>query len=205
LKSQVSAKSAIKGSKGKVKGQRKKSFADTSRENVSSGDTSPNGQSRGKDGNWGLFEPLHGILGPVADIIGPLASAPGVLGLLLLIVTTLWIRSSYRTSSNDTVGLPGMVTPQRLAAYEELWRREESQLWNWLEDRINMDELGRPIQHDSKKRVHVPDGNNIMQKLDQEKMSERQIDDAIKVTEERLGALKDVVARKKARNQDSTG
>lgn len=98
-----------------------------------------------------------------------------------------------------------MITPQRLAAYEELWRREESQLWNWLEDRINMDELGRPIQHDSKKSVQYSRGHDIAQKLDEEKMSERQIDDAIKVTEERLGALKDVVARKRAHNRDSSG
>ncbi len=82
-------------------------------------------------------------------------------------------------------------TPERVAAYEEIWRREESELWEWLEDRVGMDrlrEVGKmPIE-----------AQTMQGRLKDERMDEREMDAAIRVTEERLRVLKASVEKAKA-------
>ena len=119
-------------------------------------------------------------------------SVTGLLAIALLIMTFLYLRSpSSVGSSRDSFAFSGLATPERLAAYDQLWRREESQLWEWLEDRLQLDEF----------RVHaqVPSQDDRLLKS----MSDRQIDDAIRVTEERLQSLKGVVEHKKAESASS--
>ncbi|RDW77225.1 hypothetical protein BP6252_05278 [Coleophoma cylindrospora] len=141
--------------------------------------------------NWGILEPLRGLLGPIVDIIKPLLTGNILYGLLVGLLVASWFRygfTSHKGIGGRDVGLLG--TPERVAAYEEIWKREESELWNWLEERVSMDRL-----HESQ---HMPArSQDIEGKLRDEKMNEREVQDAIRVTEERLRVLKDVVAKKK--------
>lgn len=106
-----------------------------------------------------------------------------------------------RGYSTTGLVLPGSVP--RLNAYEDLWRREESELWQWLEDRVGLDGVygaGMPGSADherQKQRQKVLGARGMEHKLQDEGMRERAVDDAIRVTEERLEALKEAVRRKK--------
>jgi len=87
----------------------------------------------------------------------------------------------------------GISTPERLAAYEEIWKREESELWEWLEERVGMDRL-----HD----VAAGDRKLVKNRLRDDKMVGREVDHAIKVTEEKLRVLKSVVAKDKGKKSE---
>ena len=96
------------------------------------------------------------------------------------------------------VAFSGYTSPERIAAYEEIWRREESNLWDWLEDRVGLDGIFVPSGDGQQKdRQKVLAARSMGKKVSEDRMSERQMDDAIRVTEERLSVLKDAVARKK--------
>ena len=83
-----------------------------------------------------------------------------------------------------------------MAAYEELWRREESELWDWLEDRVGLEGMYAPRMEGRQK---VLAAREMGKRLESEGMKGREVDDAIRVTEERLGALKGAVEREKDR------
>jgi len=83
--------------------------------------------------------------------------------------------------------------PERLAVYEEMWRREESELWEWLEERVGLDRLGDGSLHTRKK---VVEPRTVEEKLREDRMDDREIREAIKVTDEKLKVLKSVVERR---------
>lgn len=86
------------------------------------------------------------------------------------------------------------MTPQRMAAYEEMWRREENGLWNWLEDRIGLDNIGQVNQ-----RRHLMEYKSMATIIEEEEMSEREIAEAIRTTEEKLASLKAAVSVKNSK------
>jgi hypothetical protein len=94
--------------------------------------------------------------------------------------------------------------PQRIAAYEEMWRREETELWDWLEDRVGMDGIGIPVasqKHDpqarQRERRQRLRSKDLVSKLNEEQMSQREVDHAIRVTRERLNVLEELVNERK--------
>lgn len=101
-----------------------------------------------------------------------------------------------RSANSNGRGLSFSGPAERAVAYEELWRKEESELWDWLEDRVGLDGLHAPgVGRDGRQQVL---GHKEMGKrLESEGMRGRQVDDAIRITEERLGALKGAVEREK--------
>jgi hypothetical protein len=175
---------AVNG-KGKKKGRKGRESKSISKTTDGASDAKPATE------NWGVLEPLRGIFGPVVDIIKPLLTGNILYGLLVGLLVASWFRfgfSSKGTGSGDLGAYFG--TPERVAAYEEIWRREESELWEWLEDRVGMDrlrEVGKmPIE-----------AQTMQGRLKDEKMDEREIDAAIKVTEEKLKVLKASVEKAK--------
>lgn len=164
----------------------------------------PTSSAQQQDSSWGLLEPLHGIFGPVVDIFSPMISANMIIGFLLFIIIFNWLRGPKTTSSNS-LGYPGMSTPQRIAAYEEIWRKEESDLWNWLEERVGMQGIAYPdssgdqeaVAKARRQREQSLRGKGMRKKLADVKMSGREVDHAIRVTEERLDVLKRAVEEKK--------
>lgn len=141
------------------------------------------------------------------DIIKPLLTGNILYGLLVGLLVASWFRFGSSGgggggSGGGDLGTGYFKSPDKVAAYEEIWRREESELWNWLDDRVGMDRLrdiGRmPIEVQA-----------VQDRLKDDKMDEREVDAAIRVTEEKLRVLKAAVANKKedsrAAAEKSTG
>ncbi|KAF4630651.1 hypothetical protein G7Y89_g7490 [Cudoniella acicularis] len=160
--------------KGKKKGRKGRENRSITKATDGAADTKPAAE------DWGLFEPARPVLGPVFDIVGPLMTGNMMYGLFVGLLVASWFRFGFsgRGGSRD-VGMGFLGTPDRIAAYEEIWRREESELWEWLEDRVGLDQLrdvGKmPIE-----------AKTLEEKIRNEKMEEREVDAAIRVTEERL-------------------
>ncbi|KAI2628348.1 hypothetical protein GGS21DRAFT_527547 [Xylaria nigripes] len=145
--------------------------------------------------DWGLFEPLHGIVGPIFDILRPVITGNVVYGLLVGLLVATWFgfgfNSRPRGIGYEDIALSGY--PVRAIAYDELWSREEGDLWDWLEERVGlyrMNEGAMPIH----KRVAEP--RTMEAKLQEERMSEREVKEAIRITEEKLDLLKSIINRK---------
>lgn len=196
------------GSKLK-KGKRRKGEAGPVSKSPSEGSAAAKPQ---EDTSWGLFEPLHGVLGPVVDMLRPVISSNMIIALLLLVMLVNWLRGP-KIASPSSLGYPGMTTPQRIAAYEEIWRREENDLWDWLEERVGMQGVAYPdsssndqetIKRARKQRELSLRSKGTSKLLVDVKMGEREVDHAIRVTEEKLGVLKRSVEEQK-RLQEQTG
>lgn len=194
-------RASTNGSKLKAKGKRRKGDADPARTSAASVKAVATGTQR-SDSSWGLFEPLHGILGPVVDIFSPMISSNMVIGFLLLIILINWLRGPRSSTSGSSLAY--MPTAQRIAAYEEIWRKEESDLWEWLEERVGMQGLAHPGSNDQeavaqarRQREQSLRSKGLRSKLAEVKMNEREVDHAIGVTEEKLRLLKKVVQEKK--------
>lgn len=183
LETAVSSKraaTAIAGKKGK-KGKKSKIAGSMSKQVSGASDSKP------QDIRWGLFEPFRPILGPLFDMLSPLTTGNMMYGLFVGLLVASWF-SFGRARGKVDVGGWSIHTPERIAAYEEIWRREESDLWAWLEERVGME------------RLHVVAAGEdklVASRLRDEKMEAREVDNAIKVTEERLRVLKGVVEREK--------
>ena len=125
-------------SKGKKGGRRKKGDRDISPTATTAAKSNAAGQST----NWGPLEPVHSLLSPILDIFHPLFTRNSLVGLLLLLLVISWFRNSRLRNQHSASGTlssyPSLSTPQRIAAYEEIWRTEESALWAWLEERVGM-------------------------------------------------------------------
>lgn len=205
LKAGVSsrARAGTVGSKVK-KGKRRKGEGEVERE--------PSIAEKGKNAiaptqasnDWGLLEPLHGILGPIVDPVSSLVTANMVIGFLVFLLVINWFRGPKSRHTGNQVGFSTMSSPERMAAYEEIWRTEENELWKWLEDRMGMQGASFPSAGAGKSPADIrrQRGQHLRSqgfkaKIAEEKMSEREVDHAIRVTEEKLEALKAAVQRKR--------
>ena len=155
-----------------------------------------------KDSSWGVFEPLHGILGPIIDIFSPMISSEMVIGFLIIVILINWFRAPRTSTSGNSLAY--VPTAQRIAAYEEIWRREESDLWDWLEERVGMQGVAYPESNDReaviqarRQREQSMRSKGLRSKLEDLKMSERELDRAIKVTEQKLAVLKRAIQERK--------
>lgn len=151
------------------------------------------------------MEPLHGILGPLVDIVTPILTGNVVYGLLVGLLVASWFGFGFHPRQNaggygSGIGFPGH--PDRLVAYEEMWHREESDLWDWLEERVGLHRM-----HDGpapiRKRVAEP--RAVEDRLRADKMTDREVEEAIKVTEKKLQVLRDVHNRKSTKATKNVG
>ena len=102
---------------------------------------------------------------------------------------------------------------QRFATYEELWRTEEEALWTWLEDRVGMDEglifpkdIGRGNADTSREAQAARSrALNGQRQGKNRNMGEREVEWAIKVTEEKLKQLNHKVGNRKGNQSPSQG
>ena len=192
------------GSKAKAKGKRPKGSPSGAQK--ATADEKVAEKTQAKDDNWGFLEPLHGMLGPVVDVFRPFVSSNVVIGFLLFVILFSWLRGP-RTPAKGQVGFPALSSSDRIAAYEEIWRREENELWDWLEERVGLQGMAYPVASDGedqralmkarKQREQSLRSQGVRARLAQESMNERQVNHAIKVTEERLADLKEAVQKKR--------
>lgn len=158
-----------------------------------------------KTQDWGLLEPLHGILGPIGDILKPVVTGNVLYGLLVGILVATWFGSGFNSPRRGT-GYGRDVAfsdyAERAVAYEEIWRREEGDLWDWLDERVGihrMNEGGMPI------RKRATDPRTMEEKLREEHMSEREVEEAIKITQEKLDILKSVMSHQQDIHKPKAG
>lgn len=161
------------------------------------------------DAHWGLFEPVRRLIAPILDLVRPISS-PLALTTIILLLGVLVLRTCGAWSSPYSASRPA-----RLLAYEELWRDEESDLWDWFDERIGLDDLAfrsssssysdqafvhgdastRPAkwQHRLRRREdEMVDG-----RLRKESIAQREMEEAIRVTEARLEVLKRAMRHQK--------
>ncbi|KAF2678118.1 hypothetical protein K458DRAFT_423298 [Lentithecium fluviatile CBS 122367] len=190
LRNAVAAKNGVPKAPGKAGKGKKRSKAQVTEENVPAAEPASietAAQAAKKD--WGLFEPIRGLLGPVADILEALATTQGIIILLALLLIYSWF---FRAPAIGISHSSNLSPAQRQVAYEEIWRAEEADLWKWLEERVALDRV-----HSSVASGRVLQGHEIQSKLVAEGMRERQIDEAIRTTEEKLRELKGAVKRER--------
>ncbi|KAH6685654.1 GRAM domain-containing protein [Plectosphaerella plurivora] len=146
--------------------------------------------------DWGLFEVVRPILGPIFDILQPLLTGNVVYGLLVGLLVAAWFGFGF-PSNKPQHGISMYGYPDRLAAYEEMWRREETELWDWLEERVGLERLNDGRVPTKRKPIEP---RTVEEKIREERMDAREIQEAIRVTEEKLMALKGVMdsSRKKS-------
>ncbi|CAM1511281.1 Fc.00g087940.m01.CDS01 [Cosmosporella sp. VM-42] len=144
---------------------------------------------------WGMLEPIRGLLEPLGDIMKPLLTGNVMYGLLVGLLVTTWFGVGLTPSKNPpSFGQEmGMYRPYRMAAYEEMWRREDGELWEWLEERVGLDRLNtdRPSP-----RQRAVEPRTVEEKLKVARMDEREVEEAIRITEEKLKILKGVMEKK---------
>jgi hypothetical protein len=184
--------STSKVSKAKKKGKReKRDRGEKTEEQVA------------KEENWGMLEPLRGTLGPFVNMARPFVTTQTIVGVLCVMVVWMWLRGPSRNSLGPYGGLRHK---DKIIAYEEMWRREESELWDWLEKRsgveaITLRQSEKSVNGDTnkdqkrlkKKRERVLKGKDIDARVREEKMSEREMAEALRVTRERLEVLEAVL------------
>lgn len=197
VKAAVSTKPPVKGvaKKGKRKG--KKEVFDAEEANAQR-EASVAGDQQASD--WGLFEPVHGLLKPVIGLLSPFITSQTIIAVLFVLLVYTWMNPPISRRGTGLGYFPGPTSPQRLAAYEEMWRREESELWDWLENRVGLEGVYAPSLGGAAKgdRQRVLTARSMGKKLDEDdKMNQRQIDDAIRTTEEKLLALKEAHQRQR--------
>lgn len=204
LKTAVStrATSTSKGAKT-TKGRRKKGSISASKSAAAAAAASAALDANKRDHHgWGVFEPLHSTLSPVAGILKPLWSAHvaiGIIGFLLFTLYTKGLGTSKAVSPE--MNLLRFTSSQRLAAYEEIWRAEENELWKWLEDRTGMDGINFPTsdqKHESdtraRRRSQKRHSQSIASQIHEEQISQREMTFAIQVVRDRLDKLEEVVS-----------
>ncbi|OJD25266.1 hypothetical protein ACJ73_03366 [Blastomyces percursus] len=165
--------------------------------------------------DWGILEPLRGPLGPVVNIFNPFWSGNVAAGVIAIVLMMVWFRSQPPSRLGPSgVGSPLLSIPERIIAYEELWQREESELWNWLEERVGMDGLAYPVVNPvpssekgdkadhlrterQRQRQQLMSEKELEARLRNEKMTKREMEDAISITQQRLDMLKAVMERKR--------
>ena len=118
-------------------------------------------------------------------------------GLLFGLLLSSWFGIGFNNRPaghgyNPDVAFRGR--PERAVAYEEMWRREESELWDWLEERVGLHRMSHDAPLPIRRRVMEP--HVVERKVREDRMSEREIEEAIRVTEEKLQLLKAVIDRK---------
>lgn len=160
--------------------------------------------------SWGIFEPFHGVLGPVITIAKPLWTTNAAVLVICFLLFMVFFRSpSPPPLLSHDIGCPGYTLPQRLAAYEEMWRREESELWSWLEDRVGMDGIAFPTTSkplESRLRAKPTrkqqNARELAGILRENRMSDREMNHAIRTTRERLDTLEEMLYRQKVESTE---
>ncbi|KAL3465874.1 hypothetical protein BJX64DRAFT_45395 [Aspergillus heterothallicus] len=203
LKTAVVPRARAAGVKNGTKGKARRKKGDAASEEAVAAVTSAVTNSNSKTAeSWGVFEPLHGLLGPFVGIFHPLWNG----NIAVLVIGVLVFMLAFRGPSRQPGMSPdlGFTMPQRLAAYEEMWRKEETELWNWLEDRVGMEGFPIPVVNRNFES-RLPRGGQkpqaereLKDALAEDTLSDREMDHAIRTTRERLDTLERILSKRRS-------
>lgn len=143
---------------------------------------------------WGVLEPIRPLFEPVTDIVKPLLTGNVMYGLLVGLLVASWFGFGLGPGRSATPygNQPGFYGPDRLAAYEEMWRREDSELWDWLEERVGLERLNEVGPGPRKRAAHPRTFEN---KMREDRLNTKEVEEAVRVTEEKLRVLQEAVER----------
>ncbi|KAF3940486.1 hypothetical protein ABW19_dt0206235 [Dactylella cylindrospora] len=154
---------------------------------------------------WGLLAP---VMEPIASIVGEFGA--GII--VAVLVFALWLTISRAISGDGGRYDSRGSRRSEKELFDNMWMREEAGLWEWLEDRSRIgDALGYDERVDKryeKEAKGMRDGIRMQSGNLDPSMVQRQVDEAIRVTEERLGVLKRVNEERRAellKNKEGTG
>ena len=153
-----------------------------------------------KQPNWGMLDPIRPLV-PFADTIDMLFTPQVVITVLAALLIYAWF---FRAGGPAATGGPGGAAAhwsaqQRHMAYDEIWRREESELWKWLEQRVAIDRVQQEVNNNNNYKFS-PDGEAEAGRVDMRDIKQREVDEAIRVTEERLRVLKGRVGKEREKS-----
>lgn len=184
------AKSTIR--KGKTR--RRKDTADTTGQDTDLAGPVPNVPTLS---DWGIFEPVHRVLQPVTSILSPFMTSQVVIVILavLLIQSSLSKSKAFSAHSHVKDGRGTVVD------YDAMWHAEENNLWDWLDSRVVMDPIARNLPGarspgSDEARQKLLQARQVKSKIVKRDLDDRQIENAIQVTEERLRVLKEAVQQR---------
>jgi hypothetical protein len=193
---------------------------------------SPRGSRRHADHSRmsGLERLARAVVG--GDIADAASSGPGTATLVVLFVATVlavlwrgWSSAAARGGVGPAAaaggsGGVGLAAAERRAAYEDMWRVEEGELWRWMEERAGVDVLrtaapgaaaggarggaeaaAAAAAAERLRKSGARGGGVDWGALDG--MGEREVMEAIRVTKERLERLEGVVRRKQGEPEES--
>lgn len=138
-----------------------------------------------------------------------LRSAPVAAVLMLAFLVWFLFWSFGRSGHNDSyrvnqLGFAQFPSAARIAAYEEMWRTEQSELWSWLEERAGIVQIpgNRHYDENDGKAPSLSWDRTAQRKLSDEKCDIQQIEEALRITEERMSALKALIEKKKVQHAE---
>ncbi|KAF4126872.1 GRAM protein [Geosmithia morbida] len=188
-----------KGAGGKKKGKKGKAAQSSLQSAEKSGSNSNAVQP-----DWGPLEPVRSVAEPLFDIVRPLLTGNVMYGLLVGLLVAAWFgfglspKGGGGAGAGGTGGVGGAGGPghygygpirggpDRMAAYDEMWRREDSNLWEWLEERTGMERMYADGAH-PRRRVQRPyrDGRR----------DTKELEEALRVTQAKLKILEEAMGK----------
>jgi len=120
-------------------------------------------------------------------------------------VLWMWFRSP--SASSYALSRSGRV--DHATIYNDLWRREESDLWNWLQDRAGIDGAvvrdrtanANAAREESKQKLKqrqkMLKSKDMQTRIREEKKSMKEMEEAVRITQERLESLQRALERQK--------
>jgi hypothetical protein len=163
-----------------------------------------------RSGPLGWLGDIDGGIKTIYRYIKPLFSVSSLIGLLVFLLIISWFGNSrLRYSGQPTRLVPSNVDSSRSSVtWENMWQKEEEALWEWLQDRTGLrDGLSFPTRLDSDNAHSTKQDQESWRKIlsgtKSEAANTREIEWAIKLTEERLDLLKRKVRVAKQSNKQS--
>ncbi|KAI5295271.1 hypothetical protein KEM52_001861 [Ascosphaera acerosa] len=156
--------------------------------------------------NWGVFEPLHAPLSAMRDALQPVLGGNVAVAVILVLVVLVWFRSSGAgRAPSHTIRPAHMPLQERLAFYEDMWFQQEGELWDWLEERAGLSDQSFLVRHPDpeshRRSIRTRKDLRAAQKLVDQQLSEgqlsqRDMENAIRLTQDRLEVLQSAVRQR---------
>lgn len=189
MASKAAQKPALKGAKAGKKRGKKDADTGPEQDGAAADGSAPAPLVPVKQARWGALEVVRPVVEPLAAILADTNVVLALLG-----VAVIWLWWTRPSGAGTGAGGPGWSSSARTAAYEEMWRAEEGELWRWLDSRVG---ASGPSIVDAALGKQGPDsaaGKRPSPSAGGE-MARREVEEAIRITRERLEVLEGMVRR----------
>ena len=155
-----------------------------------------------KSSTWGPFQPAYDSINAIVRRVKPLFSVYSIVVGLLFLLTIAWfgnarVRRVGPPFPPSRIGINGKVPyASRVTVWEDLWLNEEEALWEWLQDRTGLAEgfaFPLPSSSSDHDNSDAPGSAPRSGRSRKRSNNDRDLQWAIKITEDRLALLKEKV------------